>query len=279
MSLFERFLLQDHMNSEDKHFGHEDDWLLSIFDNYNVYLYGPKRSGKDATFAHVIYLRNEPYYADIRYDDNILRLIDIGELNLGGNGYGDIINGTVEKIEPAFAEYIDIFITDGSVKLGAQNCTELNKGFPDMPVFFGINSHLYASHIHVNGHQLMRLWDKLREQQDAYVHIVGHEETEECLYVTMIYYDRYETAQANIYPLPDLTHKRAFGSKEHKEKIEAFQLEKDVFHAKYGAVEKHTIRIFWDELKYDSRHFKKVFFKNIKEVKKACEAKYKTIKV
>ena len=126
-----------------------DRFLVSEFRRCNVMVFGKKGSGKDVIFAHVIALRGEKHYANIPYDDNT-EVIDLYELNVGGNTFNHCIDGNITPFPPRFDECCDVYISDGGIYLPSHFDKELEKIVPDMPSFFALSRHLYNNNVHIN---------------------------------------------------------------------------------------------------------------------------------
>ncbi len=176
-------------------FSDMDKVLINEFSRCNVMVFGKKGTGKDVLFAHVIALRGEKHYANIPYDKNT-EVITLDEINVGDNTYEDFINGTVRPVPARFKERCDIYISDGGVYLPAQYHGLLEKKYPSMPAFFALSRQLYDLNIHINSQALQRPWDKLREQADSYIQILGNYIRKDCMYLRIKIYSDYDEAKA-----------------------------------------------------------------------------------
>lgn len=217
-----------------------DAWLISEFRRCNVIVFGKKGTGKDLLFSHVIYLRGEPHYANIPYNGET-EVISVTDVALGTNTFIDCINGTIKKIEPCFNLGSDIYISDGGIYLPCQYNKELNDVYPSMPLYYALSRQLYENNIHVNVQNLGRLWDKLREQADSFIRVIGTVEYKEYLQVSFIYYDTYSSAVAGLLPSRDKQYK-----------------------ATNGVIRALKIKVYKHELQYDTHYFRDVFL-NIKK--------------
>jgi len=200
-----------------------DRFLVSEFRRCNVMVFGKKGSGKDVIFAHVIALRGEKHYANIPYDDNT-EVIDLYELNVGGNTFKHCIDGNITPFPPRFDECCDVYISDGGIYLPSHFDKELEKIVPDMPSFFALSRHLYNNNVHINSQAVMRPWKKLREQADSYIQVLRSVSCGDCLLVSIKVYDKLTDAENEINPTA-----------------------------------KYTVRVPIGELQYDSRYFRNVF--------------------
>ena len=219
--------------------------LVDLFENYNVMTYGAKGSGKDLITALVIYLRGEKHYSNIYYDENT-EIRELGELHVGGNTYEDFVNGTVKKFKPNFEEGFDYYSSDGGIYIGCQYDKELNRKFPELPIHVALRRHLYNSRFHINSQALGRPWNKVREQQNAYIHTLKTVDCGDCLVVSAISYTRYESALECLPP----------PKKEDKYSI-----------MKYGQIREHKFLVPKSWIKYDTRHFKKLLLEETEKEK------------
>ncbi len=202
-----------------------DVFLVNEFRRCNVMVFGKKGSGKDVIFAHVIYLRGALHYSNIPYDQNT-EVIELHEVNAGGNTFEDCINGTIRPFEPRFEEGCDIYISDAGIYFPNTMDKRLNELYPSMPVMLALSRHLYQNNVHTNCQAFDRPWKKIREQADSYIQVLGTTQRGEILYVKILVYDKYSNAENEINP-------------------------------KY----KFTVRVPIYELQYDSRYFRSVFLK------------------
>lgn len=137
----------------------------------------------------------------------------------------------------------DIYISDAGIFLPSQYNEKLDKLYPGMPIFFAICGHLYQNNIHLNVQELTRVWNKLREQADCYIRVFGNVKYRNYVLVRTITYTEYNSATHGILP-----------------PVVNSQQEYDKFVSQYGEVVSRTIKIYWDELKYDTHYFAQKFF-------------------
>jgi len=229
------------------------DFLVKIFKKNNVIVYGKKGSGKDMLFSMVINRRKEFYYANIPYDKKKFLKVSVNDLSLFPNTYENFINEKIVKIDPNLKEKYDIYISDGGVILPSQFDWMLDKKYPSLSIFYALQRHLYDSNTHVNTQYLGRLYKKLREQADAYVKCervihLGF------MYIQLItYYDRYESAERSLLPMSS----------------KLLNGHNDAIKAQYDAINGIIKQMFYigltKNLTYNSRYFKSVFLKNLKD--------------
>lgn len=214
-----------------------DKWLVDEFSRCNVIVFGKKGTGKDLLFAHVIWLRNEPHYANIQYTE-ATELFNLNELNLGNNTFFDVISGNINKLDRNIKVGQDVYISDGGVYLGCQNDKELDKAYPSMPMRFALSRQLDQNNIHVNVQALGRIWIKLREQADSFIWIRGSTFHQDYILVHTVCYDRYDSAVNFLLP-------------QHGRK----------YKAAHGDITERVFKIYYGELDYDTFGFRDKFYK------------------
>ncbi|MCL2797702.1 MAG: hypothetical protein FWD58_06585 [Firmicutes bacterium] len=212
----------------------QNEWLKSTFDNFDVAVYGLRGAGKDVIFAHTINLQGKKHYSNIFYNSQT-EVRDLKDLNVGGNEYESFINGTTHKFEPNFEENYHFFISDAGVYLGCQYNKELNQNYGEMPIHIALRRHLYDSHVHTNSQALNRPWDKIREQQGAYIHCLGVKNYGEFLIVSAITYTKYESALLCLPP------------PKNPDKYDILR---------NGEIEERWFKVPTKSLSYDTRHFR-----------------------
>lgn len=225
-------------------------YVVNAFKDNNVIVFGKKGSGKDMLFQMVINKRKTSYYANIDFGNGSKFLpITINDLSLWPNTYENFIDDNIQKVDPNLKENIDIYISDGGVILPSQYDAKLDKRYPSLPIFYALQRHLYNSNTHVNTQYLGRLYKKLREQADSYIkcerviHIFF-------FYIQLItYYDRYETAERSLLPMPNKI-------------LNGFNNGlAEQYKATNGTIKPMLILGLKKSLKYNTRYFKKVFLK------------------
>ena len=238
-----KFLLRKKANDEVLYWHYQDQWLVNAFDNNDCAVYGFRGSGKDCLFAHTINLKGEKHYSNIWYND-LTEVRDIKDLHCGGNEYPNFINGNIKPFTPNFEDGYHFFISDAGVYLGCQYNKELNAEFGKLPIHLALRRHLYNSHVHTNSQALNRVWDKLREQQGAFIHCLGTKNYGDYLVVSAISYTNYESALACLPP---------------PKKVDKFST------MKYGEIKEHRFKIPVASLEYNTRHFKTILHTNKEE--------------
>jgi hypothetical protein len=224
-------------------------YLVRVFRRNNVIVYGKKGTGKDMLFQAVINKRKEFHYSNINYNKKTLP-ITLNEITLYPNTYENMINGTIEKVEPNLAENYDIYLSDAGVMLPSQYDYLLHKKYPSLPLLYALQRHLYNSNFHANVQSLSRIWKPLRELADGYI------KAEKTIFIFgfyiifFTYYDRYETAERSMLPMS-------------KKLINGFNNGLvEQYNATNGIIKEMYIIGRKKCISYDTRYFKSVFLKD-----------------
>jgi len=240
--VIKKLKIKKQIEQDGQYWIYQNAWLKNTFSNNDVAVYGFKGNGKDVTFAHVINLIGGRHYSNIFYN-HFTELKNIDDLNVGGNTFYDLHGNTLKEFEPNFEDGYHMYISDAGVYLGCQYNQELNKNCAEIPIHLALRRHLYDSHIHTNSQALTRVWDKFREQQSAFIRCLECKRVGEYFYVTAITYTEYESALAKKSPP---------GRKKE-------QTEEDIL--RDGEIVKRRFRVPVKSLTYDTREFRKKFFK------------------
>lgn len=228
--------------------------LLDAFKSNNVIVYGKKGKGKDLLFQYVINCRKKPYASNISYGGKY-KHIELTDLELLPNTYENFINGSIEKIDKKmFFEKRDIYISDGGVYLPSQFDNKLHKLYPSMPITYALSRHLYSNNIHVNVQNLNRLWKALREQADRYVLCKSCIKIFDLFIIKFNVYDRYNTACLEYEPLK--VKKKLIG------RLDYSDTRDKEYKAVNGDIKSGFIIVPKKMVKYDTRAFEKIVFKN-----------------
>lgn len=142
--------------------------IIRMFEDGNVCVCGLRGRGKDMLMGNVIIRRKKPYMSNTNYG-GLYYPLDMEALQVAGNTYLDFINGTVKYYEWGYPEGTDIYISDVGIIFPSQYCSELNKRFGQIPVFFALSRQIGNLNCHGNTQALGRIWDKMREQSDQYI--------------------------------------------------------------------------------------------------------------
>ena len=221
--------------------------LVHEFERCNVVVAGKKGAGKDLLFQAMINARKAPYYANIDYGGDC-KIVTPKHVSVSPNTYVDFITDKVTQIERVFEERRDVYISDGGIYLPSYMDSQLYKQFPSFPIFYALSRHISNSNVHVNVQNFGRLWKALREQADAFVLVKRTYRLPFFLVVKAIWYDRLESAMANLEPV----------------KVRVFnkyaKAETDVYHAERGEMKQGLVFIRKRSIKYDTRAFEKTLF-------------------
>jgi hypothetical protein len=224
-------------------------YVKKVFQRNNTIVFGKKGTGKDMMFQVVINARKKLHYSNITYNSNTLP-IKLNDITLFPNSYENLINDNIEKVVPHLYENFDIYLSDGGTYLPSQYDYMLHKKYTSLPLLYALQRHLYNSNFHVNVQSLSRLWKPLRELADGYIKM-EHTTFIGFIYIlTFTYYDRYESAEQSLLPMP----KKLLSSTNNAMASQ--------YVATNGIIKPMFIIGFKSRIKYDTRHFKNVFFKD-----------------
>lgn len=230
-------------------------YIANLFKHGNVIVWGKKRKGKDLLFQIVINKRKKPYltnYPDkYNYGGNG-KEIGIKTLSVAPNTYESTITNKIIKIkENKEFEKRDVYIADAGIYLPSHQHHIIGKNFPSLPIYYSVIGHLYDSNIHTNYNgSITRLYDKLREQADEYIKVLGSVKFLGFIFIKVRYYELYETACKGLLPMKKAlinSHQRAIY---------------DEYTATNGLIKDMWVYIRKKKIYYDTRYFKRVFFES-----------------
>ena len=225
--------------------------IKKTFESGNVIVFGKKGRGKDLLFQKMIYSRGKPYLANISYG-YLYEHIDIKQLELTPNTYQNFINGEVVKVDESKYPYEnrDIYISEGGILLPSQCDNALHRIYPSLPISYALSRHLWNNNIHYNSQSLERAWKALREQADGFVLCRGVIKLPGFLIIKTREFEKYESAKANILPL-----KSSLFNKFDKALVKQHR-------ATYGDIRDGYVFVRKSSIRYDTRYFKTLLFKN-----------------
>lgn len=221
--------------------------IIKLFEKGNVQVCGLKGRGKDILFSNVIARRNKPYVANIDYGYSFIPYrYDMFALK---NNYRNFIENNLNPYQYPLPDKIDLYLSDCGIYFPSQYCNELNKHYPDLPIYMALSRHLGECSVHCNSQYIGRVWDKIREQGDTYIN---------CQFCKVFFkkivlqkiriYERYEACANNI---PPLRIKMPLNPKERR----LYELEKQKFTNSNGKI-KTVWLLYWHKGKYNTRAFK-----------------------
>lgn len=223
-------------------------YLVDTTKKHNCIFYGFQGDGKDLSMAYCIHERDKKekyHYSNIKYNDNT-KIIALADCHAGENTYENLIHNKYKPFEPNFVEGKDIWLSDLGTLLPCQYNHILNKTYPSMPVRFALSRQLYDSRIHFNSQDLTRCWDKLREQQSAYVHCLGVVKFFPIFLIFKVrIYEDFLDAQNNLKPL-----KISIFSNKFEKAL------KRVENSARGDIKTLLIAFKRKDIKYNTRYFK-----------------------
>lgn len=227
-------------------------YVIRLYRGGNVGTNGKKRKGKDLLHQLVIEARNEPYYANIDYGYHKIDVISLKRLEIKGLTYQKFIEGNFEKVERSFAEKVDIYVSDGGNYLPSQYHKELEKLYPSMSIFLSLQGHLYNSNTHFNWNgESNRIWDKVREQMDEYIRVIGSVNVGIGRFIFIRHYSRPQAFEENKLPF----------KKNHLLDSRTNKAMRNQFEAENGSIKNMWLYIPYKKVKYDTRAFEKLVFK------------------
>lgn len=229
--------------------------LLDSFEKNNCIVDGKKGTGKDLIFQYVINHRKKKYLSNISYGGKY-KNVELHQLELKPNTYENFINGEVVKVDKNNSwEGVDIYISDGGIYLPSQYDNLLHKKYPSLPIYYALSRHLYNSNVHINSQSLDRIRKALREQGETFVKAKKTIKLPFLLITKFIVYDKIRSASMNLEPFQPHKH----GLIREKEMTDN---KKSEFKSLYGDIKSGFIVQLKKSVKYDTRAFEKIVFKN-----------------
>lgn len=234
------------------------------FEQGNCLVYGLRGDGKDLLFSFITnrqvkskiktgkkQSRSREYISNVDYTANkgFNRFDPAVDMSLGGNDFHNFINNDLKYYDYPYKDDTDYFISDAGVYFPSQYNGELDKKYKSMPLFQALSRHLGKANVHSNVQNLNRLWIKIREQSDIYIHCRGCRVRK--LFGNLFFvkqkltiYDNLTSAEQKRPPFPLLLVQGKEG-----------RMRKAEYKAKYGSIRKITI-CYLAKLTYDDRIFK-----------------------
>jgi hypothetical protein len=231
-------------------------------------------------FIKVYYYYYPRYLSNIDYGYGV-RQIDLTELKLKDEKtgklitYDDVLTGRVKKmliIKNVDFEGLDLYISDAQIGLPNTEHNSLDKMFPWLPVFIALSGQLYNMNIVVNTQEYIRLWTKLRGQQDAYfralktvplnkskVQKIWHHLPilKKYIFIKVRYFEEQQSAEQNILPFKAPAVVDRAVKPLH---LGAGLATKEQFDATYGKIKDLWTVIRIKDIRYDSRIYHEILF-------------------
>lgn len=227
--------------------------IKKMFENGSVFVCGQRGKGKDMLIANVVarrkkrYVSNVDYTGDDRYIPFVPRNFDCGE-----NTYKNFIEGNVKPYAYPYEDGTDIYLSDGGVYFPSQYCNELNKYYPFFPTFLALSRHLGEANVHINVQNFNRVWDKMREQSDTYIYMLGTKVLFGKIVLQKIrFYEMAESCERRI-PLYKGLWCLPFTDMWMMQRIR-----RNEYYVQHGQIKERVV-IYWNKSKYDTRVFKKM---------------------
>lgn len=231
--------------------------VVGLFKNGSCIVFGVRGGGKDLLMSNVVAYRNMPYCSNIDYlsgkDNAPVRYpFEPVYLKLGGNTFNNFSHGAILPYSYPLPDRCDYYISDGGVYFPSQENGNLNKNFPEVPLFQALLRHLGDCNFHINVQNVNRLWDKIREQADIYILCKSCRVSKKGVVTQkIIVYDRYQSAVDKIEPLK--LRRPLLGRQVKNDNT----ITKETFKAQYGLVKSIKLR-YKIKSSYDSRRFKTI---------------------
>lgn len=232
--------------------------IIKLFERGNVCVVGLRGCGKDMLFANVVSRRKQPYVSNTDYKAKRSTYIplDFGKLDVKNN-WENFVSGDIIPYDYPYPEKCDTYIADCGIYLPSQYCNELNRKYPQFPVYYALSRHVADANVHFNVQNLNRVWDKLREQSDTYIRVTGCKVLRKLVFQHCVVYDKYSACVDRVEPykhirIPLMASREMRAMLRQKDE-EMFRKFKET----HGKVKAYTL-IYVNKSKYDTRLFKRV---------------------
>ena len=221
--------------------------IEKYFNKNSVIVYGKKGKGKDLLFQYVINKRKTDYYANLDYGGKFHE-IKIADMKFGDNTFENILDNDFKKCKKEFKEKTDFYISDAGSFLPSQYNSILDKKYKGLPLFYALTRHAYNSNIHVNTQYLGRVWNKIREQADLYIHARGVIKFIPFILIGKVtIYSKYQSALNEVEPLTKKANKYQ-------------KMDYAIFNSKNGYIKNKLYIIRKSKIYYNSRYFHEKLF-------------------
>jgi hypothetical protein len=239
-------------------------FVVRCFRDNNVIVYGRKGTGKDLIFNAVIHKRKKKHYSNMTYTNyNVKKgifeeikktkkyqtqIINISDVSVDPNTFEDLIYNKLFKIEKYFDEGCDIYLSDCGIYLPSQYDSLLDKKFKSFPIYYALCRQLDDNRVHCNTQSLNRVWLKIREQGDHYIHCIQSFKFLLWVFTRVVYYEKYKTALDEIMPMPKGILNKDLRARYYE------------YIALHGLIKPMWICQFRRSINYDTRYFKRLFY-------------------
>lgn len=236
--------------------------IVRMYKNNSVSVCGKKGRGKDMLIANVIARRafhplknprgSKYYVSNVDYKVKGSKCIKFNPALLRvGNDYKSFIENKVKGYIYPYPDGTDIYISDCGVYFPAQYCGELNRDYKDIPTFMALSRQLGECYVHTNAQALNRVWDKIREQSDQYIHCQWCKVFGKIVVQKVRIYEKYESAMNNVPPC------RVSVPLFNPDRIQRAKIARDQYISAHGVI-KTKFLIYVNKSKYDTRLFKTI---------------------
>jgi hypothetical protein len=229
--------------------------VIGLFKDGSCIVCGMRGSGKDMLFSNVCAYRNKSYCSNMDYTSMnknapVRYPFNPVYMKLGGNTFVNFADDKLIPYDYPLPDGCDYYISDAGVYFPCQENTELNKRYPEVPLFQALLRHLGNANFHCNIQNINRLWDKIREQADVYIRCVSCKVDKRGIVTQkLVIYDRYQSCVDRLEPLK--LRKPLLGKQVKNDNT----ITKEKFRAQYGNIRSVTVR-YKNRSSYDSRRFK-----------------------
>lgn len=229
--------------------------VIRLFRDASIVVVGVRGSGKDLLMSNVVAYRKKPYCSNMNYCEGkkkqpVQYPFDPLYVRLGFNKYVNFADNCLIPYTYPLPDNCDYYISDAGVYFPSQEFSDLNKRFPEIPMFQALVRHVGDANFHCNVQNLNRLWDKIREQAEYYIRCISCKVTKSGMVKqTIILYDKYQSCVDRVDPF---SVKRPLLGKAVKND---HAIAKAKFKAQYGNIQKLKL-CYKNKGHYDSRRFK-----------------------
>lgn len=243
--------------------------VVAIMKKHSVVTFGERGSGKDVLFSNVVVARKKPYCSNLNYCEfsNKERKpfhypFEPIYIKLGGNKFKNFADNNIIPYSYPLPDGVDYYISDAGVYFPSTEDSDLNKDYPEVPMFQALLRQIGDAEFHCNLQNIERLWKKIREQSTRYILCLDCEVSKRGWVKQKIrIYDRYESAVNKVEPL-DLP--MPMLGKQVKIDVKTAKAN---YRAKYGRI--YELKLFYkNKSSFDSRRFKRMLEQGTQKVEK-----------
>ena len=219
-----------------------------LFARGNVCICGLRGRGKDMLMGNIACRSKRPYASNINYGGKYLPLslscVCVPDI------YSNFISGDIEPYAYPYPDGTDIYISDAGVYLPCQFNDRLNRTYSGLSTFAALSRHVGNCNVHYNTQSLNRVWDKMREQSDQYIMVMGCKVIfGKFVFQKVRIYEKYQSAVDSVPPLR--LRSPILGSTGRT----MVSIERQKYQIQYGKISSRTL-FYINRSSYDTRYFK-----------------------